>query len=247
MFNTTSITLKRILYILIFIVVLSSCSSEPKSVTFDTITVEAPYEAEISAVYSKAVGNTELSHIINANVEKAIIETLNTPENKSNLSEVLKTFNDEYLSFNEKFSEITEPVWELHIETELSYQSETVITIAISTYEFKGGAHGNDKIKFLNLDAKTGAILGFGDIISNKEAFTTLAKEHFIKSLSNKEEQLKMEDFFFGEPFQLPENIGFSEDGLVLLYNVYEVASYDRGYTEFVIPYNEAEPYLKVL
>lgn len=246
MFNITSITLKRTLPFLIFIMALSSCTSEFKPASFETITVEKPFEAEISAVYSKATGDKELSNTINANVESAIIETLNTPENKSDLNEVLKAFNAEYLSFKNEFSEVTEPVWELHIETELSYQSETVITLAISTYEFKGGAHGNDKIKFLNLDAQTGEVLSFDDIISQKEDFKALAKKHFLKSIENKDDKLKMEDFFFGEPFHLPENIGFSEDGLVLLYNVYEVASYDRGYTEFMIPFTEAESYLKV-
>ena len=55
-----------------------------------------------------------------------------------------------------------------------------------------------------------------------------------------------MEDFFFGKPFQLPKNIGYSDDGLVLLYNVYEVASFEQGYTEFVIPFDEIKSYLKV-
>jgi hypothetical protein len=55
-----------------------------------------------------------------------------------------------------------------------------------------------------------------------------------------------MEDFFFGKPFQLPENIGFSDDGLVLLYNVYEVASFNQGYTEFVIPFEDIASYLKL-
>jgi len=83
------------------------------------------------------------------------------------------------------------------------------------------------------------------DIIKNEKDFKNLAETYFIKTLKTEDKDLKMEDFFFGEPFQLPENLGFSEDGLVLLYNVYEVASYDQGYTEFVIPFEEIESYLK--
>ena len=246
MFNKTSASLKRISLFLVFLILLNSCTSEFKPVTFETISIEESFDAEISATYSKAKGNSDLSKTINTNVENAIIKTLSTPENKNNLTDVLKAFNTEYLSFRNEFSEGSEPVWELHIETELTYQSEEVITIAISNYEFKGGAHGNDQIQFLNLDAKTGKILSLDDIITDKESFTTLAEKYFIKSLDNKKENLKMEDFFFGESFHLPENIGFSEDGLVLLYNVYEVASYDSGYTEFVIPFTETELYLKV-
>lgn len=246
MFNITSSTLKRIIPLLILVIGLNSCTSEFKPATFETISVEEPFEAEISAVYSKATGKSELSNTINTNVENTIIKTLSTTDNKANLKDVLKAFNEEYLSFNSDFSEVSEPVWELLIETELSYQSEAVITIAISTYEFKGGAHGNDHIEFLNLDAITGKVLNLEDIISDKEGFKTLAKKHYIKSLETNEADLKMEDFFFGKPFQLPENIGFSDDGLVLLYNVYELASYDQSYTEFVIPFEEAESYLKI-
>ena len=78
------------------------------------------------------------------------------------------------------------------------------------------------------------------------DAFYTLAQKHFVKSLEVEEDNLTMEDFFFGKPFQLPENIGFSDDGLVLLYNAYEIASYNQGYTEFIIPFDDVESYLKI-
>ena len=40
--------------------------------------------------------------------------------------------------------------------------------------------------------------------------------------------------------------MGFNENGIILLYNVYEIASYVQGVTEFTIPYAEANPYLKI-
>lgn len=244
--NLTSTILKRIISFFAFLIVLTSCNSEFKPATFETIDVDVAYDAQISATYSKAKGTSELSHTINTNVENAIIKALSPLENTDDLKDVLKAFNTEYLDFKNEFSEESEPAWELQIETELTYQSAEVLTIAISTYEFKGGAHGSDQIQFLNLDAKTGKVLSRNEIIKDIESFKALAQQVFVNSLSNKKDNLKMEDFFFGEPFHLPENIGFSEDGLVLLYNVYEVASYDQGYTEFVIPFSECESYLKV-
>lgn len=239
--------MKHIISIIAFILVLTSCSSEIKPATFETISVNEVFDAQITATYSKAEGNSELSNTINTNVETIIIETLSTPENKRELKTLLQDFNTEYLEFKKNFSEESEPVWELDIESELTYQSEEVITIAISTYEFKGGAHGNDQIKFLNLDAKTGNVLDLNDIIEDKAKFKTLAKSHFKKTFELEGATVNMEDFFFGEPFQLPENIGYSDEGLVLLYNVYEVASYDQGYIEFVIPFDELDSILKIL
>jgi hypothetical protein len=238
--------LKRIISLLAVLLVLNSCNEEIKPIIFETSSIDNVYDANISVTYEKATGASELSKRINFKVEEAIIATLSFPEKKTSLEAVLDDFNSEYLNFKKDYPEDEEPLWELHIETEISYHSQDVITIAISTYEFKGGAHGNDKIKFLNLDAKTGYLLTQSDIVDTSEDFIKLAQTYFLKNLKTKNEQLKMEDYFFGEAFQLPENIGFSNDGLVLLYNVYEVASYAQGYTEFVIPFEEVNSYLKV-
>lgn len=246
MFNKTFQYVKRIFYILLFLSVFYSCDEEIKPINFETSSIDKTFEADITVMFDKATGNNDIGENINSNIEKSIISTLSTSEGNSDLKSTLEGFNNEYLTFKKEFPDATEPVWVLNIETEKSYQSQDVITIAISTYEFKGGAHGNDKIRFLNLDAKTGSILSRNDILKNINEFETLAKEYFMKSMETQDKDLKMEDFFFGKPFQLPENIGYSEDGIVLLYNVYEVASYDQGYTEFVIPFEDAEPYLKL-
>ncbi|MBC2843673.1 DUF3298 and DUF4163 domain-containing protein [Winogradskyella flava] len=238
--------MKRIFFQLVFLISLNSCTSEVKPVAFETTEIESSFDAEITAMYDTAIGNDKLSKTLNFKIEEAIITTLSDATKKTSLESILKDFNMEYLKFKNDFPDASEPKWELHIETEKTYQSEDVITIAISTYEYKGGAHGNDKIKFLNLNTKTGEILNQNAIIENLADFKTLAKTHFIKSIDKENDQIKMEDFFFGKPFQLPENIGFTDDGLVLLYNVYEVASYDQGYTEFVIPFEEASSFLKV-
>jgi hypothetical protein len=225
---------------------LNSCEAEFKPATFKTTSIDNGFEADITATFDEATGNNDLSENINASITLAIIGTLSASDVKTDLNAVLKDFNSEFVDFKKDFPDDFEPIWELNIETEITYQSKEIKTIAISTYEFKGGAHGNDKIEFLNLNGKTGAVLNQNDIIKNINDFKILAETHFVKSLENEDKDLKMEDFFFGKPFQLPENIGFSEDGLVILYNVYEVASYDQGYTEFVIPFEDVDSYLKV-
>ncbi|MBV7268728.1 DUF3298 and DUF4163 domain-containing protein [Winogradskyella luteola] len=224
---------------------MNSCESEFKPVTFKTTSIDNAYEADVSVTFDKATGNDELSKTINFKIEEAIISTLSDPTKKTSLESILKDFNSEYINFKNDFPDASEPKWELYIETEKTYQSEDIITLAINTYEFKGGAHGNDKIKFLNLNAKTGDVLTKDDLIKDINAFKTLAKTHFEKSLSKEQKELEMEDFFFGKAFQLPKNIGFSDGGFVLLYNVYEIASYNQGYTEFVIPFDEVSSLLK--
>ncbi|BAO75767.1 DUF3298 and DUF4163 domain-containing protein [Winogradskyella sp. PG-2] len=236
--------MKRTLRLLFLLLILNSCTSEFKPATFKTSSIEKSFEADISATYDKAEGNSDLSEVINSNIKRSIISSLGVEGNMKDLYSVLADFNTEYLDFKKDFSDASETIWELHIETEKTYQSAGIITIAISTYQFKGGAHGSDVISFINLNAKTGEILSLNEIIKNIGDFKGLAKTNFIKSLEIENENLKMEDFFFGKPFQLPDNIGFTDDGLVLLYNIYEVATYNEGYTEFVIPFEDLESYL---
>ncbi|NRD19027.1 DUF4163 domain-containing protein [Winogradskyella eckloniae] len=238
--------MKRMLTLFFFIIVLTSCSEDVKPATFETISLNESFDAEITATFSKAEGKDQRSTTINQNIENAIVETLSIADTKSDLNTLFKDFNNEFLEFKKNFDEASEPVWELDVETELVYQSEAVLTIVISTYEFKGGAHGNDQIKFLNLDAKTGTILTLDDFIENKNDLKSLAQIHFKKASELKDTTLNMDDFFFGKPFQLPENIGYSDDGLVLLYNPYDVVSYDQGYFEFVIPFEAVDSYLRI-
>ena len=238
-------TLKHIFPFIIVLVLFSACDEDIKPLEFKTHNIDTAYEANITVAFDEAVKNKELSETANKTIENAILTTVNSSENASDLQTILTNFNNEYLQFTSDYPEDSEPVWELSIETELTYQSEEIITIAISTYEFKGGAHGNDQIKLLNLDAKTGKVLHLSSIINDIDGFTTLAESQFMASLENNKDHLNIENFFFGKPFQLPENIGFSEEGIILIYNVYEVASYDMGYTEFMISFEEAMPYLK--
>ena len=216
-----------------------SCETEFKPASFKIISLESNYDADISLNYNKAFGNNDLAKIINSNIEKTIIKSVNPEIENQNLKSILDEFNTEYLDFKTQFPDESDPKWELYIETEKTYQSDEIISIAVSTYEFKGGAHGNDKIKFLNLNAKSGDVIENNQLVKDSTALKKIAKSYFIKDLESQDADLKMEDYFYGNPFQLPENIGYSEDGLIMLYNTYEIASYAQGYTEFVIPFEE--------
>lgn len=238
--------MKYIKFIFILFSLVYACKSEPKRIAFKTISINKAYNAQIEVTFDKALGNNALSRTINSKIEASIIASLSENKETATLADVLDNFNEAFLNFKKEFPDVDEPTWELYIETEKTYQSNNIITIAISTYLFKGGAHGNDNIYFLNLNAKTGEILNKNDIIKDFNGFKKLAKAYFIKSLQAEKENVVIEDFFYGKSFQLPQSIGYSDDGLILLYNNYEIASYEPGYTEFIIPFDDAETFLKV-
>ena len=220
-----------------------ACEEEKSTLVFDSITFSQDYEATIEVTLDQAVGKDAISKQSNTTIEQALIKGIPNTENATNLSEALQQFDNDFIDFKTTFEDETQ-VWELALETEITYQSKQVITIAVSTYADTGGAHGNDSIQLLNINPETGKALDFDAIISNKTAFETTAKLHFENHL--KTENKSLSDYFFGEAFELPEHFGFSEEGVILLYNVYEIATYDQGYTEFVIPFEDASSFLNV-
>ncbi|HEY1054416.1 MAG TPA: RsiV family protein, partial [Emticicia sp.] len=109
---------------------------------------------------------------------------------------------------------------------------------------YTGGAHGNYNTAFYNFDATNGKLLELNEIINDTLALNKLAEVKFKaqETAMAKENgmEFKMEDYFFpANKFILPQNIGITKDGLRLLYNPYEVASYARGMIILDIPWQE--------
>lgn len=229
---------------MLMLFLLFSCEDEIKPLEFETISIKKEFEADIEVYIDKAKPNSEIAEKINKNIELSIANSIPiSEENKSTtLEEALTAFDEDFKSFKANFED-SEQRWALAIETELLYKTETIISMGLSIYSDTGGAHGNDTIQFLNFNPETGDLLTNDNLIIDMEGFKQLAESFFLDYMKN--EGSDVSEFFFGKPFQLPENIGFNDEGVVLLYNQYEIASYNQGYTEFVIPMDKARRFLK--
>ncbi len=239
--------MKKIISVLICLPLLFACE-EDVSISFTEQSIESKNNAHITINYPKAEGNEAVADRINKTVENFLANEINMSEKRNKnltLDEAVKGFDTEYKRFKDDFNDSTQE-WEALIESEINYESEHIICIAVNSYLDTGGAHGNSHISFLNFDKKTGNRLTQSDIIKDQQGLKQLAKpylEKMTKPMSNDED---IENLFFGEDFQLPETIGFNSEGLILLYNVYEIASYAQGVTEFTIPYKDVQPFLAI-
>ena len=235
--------MKKIISIFSLLLIIVSCKNEVKPLVFETEVISQSFDANIEIAFNRVKGKSIIANSINTTIEKELIKTIPNSETYKSLNEALDAFNEQYKTFSKEFEEESQP-WELNIETEIVYESQEVITLVLSSYSDTGGAHGNDRIQLLNFNTNTGTLYSKSEIINDIPKFKILAESYFLKNLES--EGLNISEFFFGKPFQLPENFGFSEEGLILVYNVYEIASYSQGYTEFVIPFEEAANYLKI-
>ncbi len=239
--------LRKIGLLLLASVALVSCNQEV-NLTFSESNFKLDENAIIEVNIPIAEGNNSASEEINSAIENFIVNTISFSEDSLinvSLNDAIKTFDSIYIAFEDDFEE-NSLVWEALIDGEVTYKSPQITCIAINSYLNTGGAHGNMNISFLNFNSQTGELLQNEDLIENRNTFMELAKTHFNIEMQKSSNEAQTEDYFFGDDFHLPANIGFSDDGIILLYNVYEIASYAQGITQFTIPFEEALPFLKM-
>lgn len=229
-------------FVLILVVSIFSCLEET-TLSFTEINKVYENNATVEINIPKAEGNTQLANVINSKIENHIANMLNFSEDDADsisLDDAVKKFDAEYKTFKNDFEE-SALVWEALFDGEVTYQSSEIISIAINSYLNTGGAHGNTNITFLNFNSRNGDLLGFDDLFTNKEAFTKRIQPYFDKE--TKDSNI---NYFFDEGFSLPANIGFNEEGVIFFYNVYEIASYADGITEFTVPFEDINSFLKL-
>ncbi|MFV8324610.1 DUF3298 domain-containing protein [Flavobacterium sp. ZS1P14] len=178
-------------------------------------------------------------------VLKEIIYFGEKPYTSTNYNGLLISFIDSYEKLQKEFPKDTFG-WEGKIEGSIKYQSDSILNIEIKHYTFTGGAHGYEGLRSLLFDPTTGKYIPTNQLFKNKNAFMAFAEKKFRAKYKIPENKsinatgLMFED----EKFYLPQNIFYTDKGLLLYYNSYEAASYADGPKELLLSFKEANPYL---
>ena len=238
-----NISYKR-LKTIVFILTISlffSCEEEI-NLAFSEINVLEEKEATVEINIPKAEGDDTISKSINSVLDDFTNKALNIDSSndvQDTFEKSLEQFNSSYLNFKNQMVEELQlelTPWEAGVDGEVTYQSNRVISIAMNTYLNTGGIHGISKVSFLNFDATTGKQLHYDEFIKDKDELKKFLKFYFEKEV----ESISFDDF------KLPETIGLSDEGVIILYNVNEIPSYTDKLTEFIVPFDEIESFLKV-
>ena len=245
MFNKTLDVMKKIFVLLSITSLLFSCHEDLK-LTFKEHNISLTENAIIDINYPKAEANTSVATKINNTIESFMVNQMSMTQDsiiKGSIDTAVKQFDIEYINFKNEFLESPQK-WEALIDAEVSYQSPELVCIAINTYLDTGGAHGNGAVNFFNFNPQNGSVLTKKELINDMSGFSKVVEQYFKQKTQPTPNEEDMEDYFFGEDFRLPESIGFTDEGVIILYNTYEIASYATGITEFEIPYDEVSSYL---
>lgn len=235
-------------YILVFLL-LFGCQNESR-LTFEPYAIEnetCDDCPEVSIAIPKALGLSKISKTINTALEEELISLLSFDDELevTSIDDALVSFKNGYLELHRLYDD--EPTgWEAKIEGAVSFEDANFVTIVLDSYLFTGGAHGYSSKRFLNFDKKKGVELENSELFKNAEEFREFAEEMFRQNEDiPQNESINYTGFMFEQDsFYLPENMGFTKDGLKLLYNPYEVASYADGAIELVLPHGKVKKYL---
>lgn len=245
MFNNSPYKSIIIFSFILFTTVFFSCKKEI-ALNFTETQIINEEEVTIEINIPKAKGDSEAAKQINTSINKFIGKALNidgTHVSKVDIKESITNFKKAYTDFKIQigktlYKEI--PPWEVLIDGEVLYKNENIVSMAMHSSINTGGAHSNLVFKFYNFDIKTGQQLTTKNLINDVPAFTALAKKYYDKELLSAEENRILA--FKTEAFKIPENLGFSDDGVIIFYDTFNTAS--NNVIEFTIPYVAANSYL---
>lgn len=190
---------------------------------------------------------TALGRGVNRALREEVIELLDYDETRSaaGIAEAIAAFGSGYEELRRQFPD--EAIgWEADIEGQITFEDDRLLTLKLETYIFTGGAHGLSTLRYLNFDKKTGEELGNEQLFTDVKALENLAEKAFREAKGIPAGAgINDTGFMFEEDrFTLPENMGFTPQGLELLYNPYEVASYADGRISLVLPMEQITPLL---
>lgn len=128
------------------------------------------------------------------------------------------------------------------------FQYGNVTSVRLMKTYYTGGANYNMEVTFLNFDSETGDLLKLEDIVNDIPALTELARSTFFSQQQISPEYYKDSIRITGMPEELPlaAAVGLDPTGIVVFYNLYEIAPRSFGATELRLPYSETEKLLKI-
>lgn len=188
------------------------------------------------------------------NVQKAFAKLLSKEDNltlspKETFHTVLKKNTSDALEYlkDANDGDVHIPDFEYSMGNNIDSITNDIITTSVGYYTYLGGAHGSYYLKYYNIDIHN------GDIINEKLLFKNNYKEKLTSLIQNAIAKLNSspnEDDHLYLLVELTEvvpndNFYFGKNGLVYVFNQYEIAPYAQGIPEVTLSYSEVRSIIK--
>lgn len=249
--------IRNIVYLFVFVLVFAACKSDRKQTVVLNFEAKTFTEKEndtcelrnfdctiIQLEVLEATGDEEVADRINQTLREHLVLAVSTEEEPQVRApeQMAKDFIAQQQKVADKFD--TRFPWYALVNQSIYFQSDSLISIGVDTEVMTGGAHGYSATSFFNFDPQTGKEFSHNDLF--KEGFTD-----YVESIFRNQEEIAEGTpinstgyWFEDDEFNLPINIGFEEDKVILIYNPYEIASYADGEFYLELPKNDVAEYI---
>jgi hypothetical protein len=209
---------------------------------------EASYEA--ASVWP--AGNASKINFIKKVISTAWGEKTVQQDIGKTLEKNRKEFVDVYVRENKGMTdtEIKEMGFSLNMSEEsrlmIVYQSRKILTTALYTYTYSGGAHGIFGTTYSGYDLTLNKKLSLADIITaaGKTKLAGSLEKYFRKAYKLKPAD-PLTEILFENKIAPNDNFYVTEKGIGFCYVPYEIASYAMGEINIFIPFTELNSYLQ--
>jgi hypothetical protein len=188
-----------------------------------------------------------LATIANDSLQKKISEAVDTGNplaDSLSFEAAGRRFVNDFEETKKEFPE-SAMGWYYNATVEVNITSDTLISLSAKNESFTGGAHGGFGTYFINLNPTTGESLTLRNFLKPgyEEDLRRIAEHEFRKSVEMSDTaSWAVQGFEFpDDKFQLNTNYGFTQLGIVFVFNIYEIGPYVLGAQEVLIPYEKIE------
>lgn len=173
-------------------------------------------------------------------INRFLMKTLPRPKDHSAMAKAAQKLIDEHRDYAK---DTEQPMaWFEERRDRVLQQTPTYIAFQSDSQSYTGGAHGNYSVVFVNYDVAKDRRLAIGDVLQSDkvQAFTDRAEQRFRAQEGLAPGIAYDERYFFNSGrFSLTPNFVFNDEGILFLYNIYEIKAYSEGQTELLLPYAE--------
>lgn len=199
-------------------------------------------------------GNDSLANKINKVIEKKLFGITDIKLNQAADSFVSQCFTDYKIGLSRFYAEDkndpTKLSWYNYwykIDTDVQQEKSEILTYIIRREYFEGGAHSIKTIQVINFDNATGNVININNVFaagSENKLIDILLDKLKGQVGVNSINDLRQKGYLLSSDMYIPENFIIGEDDITFIYNVYELAPYEKGIIKIKIPYDEIKDIL---
>ena len=252
----------RLLFTGVLAILMSACSKlpqeSPTSVNYEVRKIRVESEGGCQSD-TASCAYYEVSYPVFSGLDSAVVKKLqqeidatvsmqNPEAAGKSMQQIAAEFVKSYEDFKKEIPE-EKNGWSYKANVNVSVLTDTLISLSVNEVYYTGGAHGGAAKYFINIHASTGKKYTLEDLL--KPGFKEpLAKEgeKIFRKVRQLPDTASFQENAFEFPddkFELNQNYGFDEKGIIFYYNNYEIAPYAVGPTEVFIPYDAIQTWLK--